>query len=90
MVPYVLNPTIDQMDSSELDLVMAGTHEGVLMVESEAKELSEEVMLGAVNFGHESIKPVIDAIIEPCRDHAPRSHATFPKSQLRQPRSNRF
>ena len=59
---YVLNPTVDQMDSSELDLVMAGTHEGVLMVESEAKELSEEVMLGAVNFGHESIKPVIDAI----------------------------
>ena len=61
---YVLNPTVDQMDSSELDLVMAGTHEGVLMVESEAKELSEEVMLGAVNFGHESIKPVIDAIID--------------------------
>ena len=60
---YVLNPTVDQMDSSELDLVMAGTHEGVLMVESEAKELSEQVMLGAVNFGHESIKPVIDAII---------------------------
>jgi polyribonucleotide nucleotidyltransferase len=61
---YVLNPTVDQMDSSELDLVMAGTHEGVLMVESEAKELSEEVMLGAVNFGHVSIKPVIDAIID--------------------------
>ena len=61
---YVLNPTVDQMDSSELDLVMAGTHEGVLMVESEAKELSEEVMLGAVNFGHESIKPAIDAIID--------------------------
>ena len=61
---YVLNPTVDQMDSSELDLVMVGTHEGVLMVESEAKELSEEVMLGAVNFGHESIKPVIDAIID--------------------------
>ena len=61
---YVLNPTVDQMDGSELDLVMAGTHEGVLMVESEAKELSEEVMLGAVNFGHESIKPVIDAIID--------------------------
>ncbi|RZO33223.1 MAG: polyribonucleotide nucleotidyltransferase [SAR116 cluster bacterium] len=61
---YVLNPTVDQMDSSELDLVMAGTHEGVLMVESEAKELSEEVMLGAVNFGHKSIKPVIDAIID--------------------------
>ena len=61
---YVLNPTVDQIDRSELDLVMAGTHEGVLMVESEAKELSEEVMLGAVNFGHKSIKPVIDAIID--------------------------
>ena len=61
---YVLNPTVDQIDSSELDLVMAGTHEGVLMVESEAKELSEEVMLSAVNFGHKSIKPVIDAIID--------------------------
>jgi polyribonucleotide nucleotidyltransferase len=52
------------MESSDLDLVMAGTHEGVLMVESEAKELSEDIMLGAVNFGHDSIKPVIDAIIE--------------------------
>ena len=61
---YVLNPTVDQMDDSELDLVMAGTHEGVLMVESEAKELSEDVMLGAVNFGHNAIKPVIDAIID--------------------------
>ena len=61
---YVLNPTVDQMYESELDLIMAGTHEGVLMVESEAKELSEEIMLGAVNFGHQAIKPVIDAIIE--------------------------
>ena len=61
---YVLNPTVDQMDESELDLIMAGTHEGVLLVESEAKELSEEIMLGAVNFGHQSVKPVIDAIIE--------------------------
>ena len=61
---YVLNPTVDQMEDAELDLVMAGTHEGVLMVESEAKELSEEVMLGAVNFGHDAIKPVIDSIIE--------------------------
>ncbi|MDA9650038.1 polyribonucleotide nucleotidyltransferase [bacterium] len=61
---YVLNPTVDQMDESELDLIMAGTHEGVLMVESEAKELSEEIMLGAVNFGHQAVKLVIDAIIE--------------------------
>ncbi|MDB2325149.1 polyribonucleotide nucleotidyltransferase [Alphaproteobacteria bacterium] len=61
---YVLNPTVEQMDESELDLIMAGTHEGVLMVESEAKELSEEIMLGAVNFGHDAVKPVIDAIID--------------------------
>jgi len=61
---YVLNPTVDQMDESALDLVMAGTHDGVLMVESEAQELSEEIMLGAVTFGHEAIKPVIDAIID--------------------------
>ena len=61
---YVLNPTVDQMDDSDLDLVMAATHEGVLMVESEAKELSEEIMLGAVNFGHDAVKPVIDAIID--------------------------
>jgi len=61
---YVLNPTVEQMEESDLDLVMAGTIEGVLMVESEAKELSEEVMLGAVNFGHDAIKPVIEAIID--------------------------
>jgi len=61
---YVLNPTIDQKADSDLDLVLAGTNEGVLMVESEASELSEEVMLGAVKFGHESFQPVIDAIID--------------------------
>ena len=61
---YVLNPTVEQMEESDLDLVMAGTIEGVLMVESEAKELSEEIMLGAVNFGHDAIKPVIEAIID--------------------------
>ncbi len=61
---YVLNPTVEQMEDSALDLVMAGTHEGVLMVESEAQELSEDIMLGAVNFGHDAIKPVIDAIID--------------------------
>src|SRR5512144_179293 len=60
---YVLNPTLDQLPRSQLDLVVAGTGEGVLMVESEAKELSEEVMLGAVMFGHRSFQPVIDAII---------------------------
>src|SRR6266496_3816944 len=61
---YVLNPTIDQLSGSQLDLLVAGTGEGVLMVESEAKELSEEVMLGAVTFGHRGFQPVIDAIIE--------------------------
>jgi polyribonucleotide nucleotidyltransferase len=61
---YVLNPTLDQMPHSQLDLVVAGTSEGVLMVESEAKELSEETMLGAVMFGHQSFQPVIEAIIE--------------------------
>jgi len=60
---YVLNPTLGEMELSELDLVVAGTQEGVLMVESEAKELSEEVMLGAVTFGHKQIQPVIDLII---------------------------
>lgn len=60
---YVLNPDIQQMKNTDLDLVVAGTKEGVLMVESEAQELSEEVMLGAVEFGHESLKPVIDLII---------------------------
>ncbi|HET6220601.1 MAG TPA: polyribonucleotide nucleotidyltransferase [Dongiaceae bacterium] len=60
---YVLNPRLDQADQSALDLVVAGTAEGVLMVESEAKELSEEVMLGAVTFGHDAMLPVIKAII---------------------------
>ncbi len=60
---YVLNPTMDQVNESHLDLVVAGTREGVLMVESEAKELDEDTMLGAVNFGHEAMQSVIDAII---------------------------
>ena len=61
---YVLNPTVEQLGSSQLNLVMAGTRDGVLMVESEASELSEEVMLGAVMFGHEANQAVITAIIE--------------------------
>ncbi len=61
---YVLNPTLDQMKGFQLDLVVAGTAEGVLMVESEAHELSEEVMLGALEFGHAGFQPVIQAIIE--------------------------
>ncbi|MBF0094629.1 MAG: polyribonucleotide nucleotidyltransferase [Alphaproteobacteria bacterium] len=60
---YVLNPPIDTYASSELELVVAGTREGVLMVESQARELSEDIMLGAVTFGHDGFQPVIDAII---------------------------
>jgi polyribonucleotide nucleotidyltransferase len=60
---YILNPTQTQIQEGELDLVVAGTHNAVMMVESEAKELSEDVMLGAVMFAHRSIQPVIKAII---------------------------
>ncbi|MEX2644229.1 MAG: polyribonucleotide nucleotidyltransferase [Acetobacterales bacterium] len=61
---YVLNPTAGQIEESALDLIVAGTQEGVLMVESEAHELTEEIMLGAVMFGHKEYQAVIDAIIE--------------------------
>ncbi|MBC3931384.1 polyribonucleotide nucleotidyltransferase [Undibacterium curvum] len=65
---YVLNPTATQLKTSEMDLVVAGTEAAVLMVESEAQQLSEEVMLGAVVYGHEQMKVVIDAIHELVRD----------------------
>ena len=61
---YVLNPTKDELVESKMDLVVAGTSKAVLMVESEAQELSEEIMLGAVVFGHEQMQTVINAIIE--------------------------
>jgi polyribonucleotide nucleotidyltransferase len=61
---YVMNPSIDQMAESALDLVVAGTADAVLMVESEAKELSEEVMLGAVTYGQQHFKPMLDAIVK--------------------------
>jgi polyribonucleotide nucleotidyltransferase len=61
---YILNPTATQLAESKLDLVVAGTHEGVLMVESEADGLNEEVMLGAVTFGHEQMQVAIKAINE--------------------------
>jgi polyribonucleotide nucleotidyltransferase len=61
---YVLNPTTDQMEVSELDLVVSGTESAVLMVESEAKQLPEDVMLGSVVFGHEQQQAVISAIKE--------------------------
>jgi polyribonucleotide nucleotidyltransferase len=61
---YQLNPSMDEVAEGDLDLVVAGTSNAVLMVESEAKELPEDVMLGAVMFAHEESKPVIDAIIK--------------------------
>ncbi len=61
---YVLNPTVTQLATSQLDLVVAGTAEGVLMVESEADGLNEEVMLGAVTFGHEQMQVAIKVINE--------------------------
>jgi polyribonucleotide nucleotidyltransferase len=65
---YVLNPTATQLKTSQLDLVVAGTEAAVMMVESEAKQLSEEVMLGAVVFGHDQMKAVINAIHDLVRD----------------------
>lgn len=61
---YLLNPTATEQSDSQLDLVVAGTENAVLMVESEARELSEEVMLGAVMFGHEQMQVAIQAIRE--------------------------
>ena len=61
---YVLNPAVSAMESSDLDLIVAGTQDAVLMVESEADSLSEEVMLGAVMFGHEQMQTAISAINE--------------------------
>lgn len=67
---YILNPTLQELEESELDLVVAGTQEGVLMVESEASELSEEIMLGAVMFGWKGFQPVITTIIALAEDCA--------------------
>lgn len=61
---YIINPLMTEIADSDLDLVVAGTQEGVLMVESEAKELDEKIMLGAVKAGHEAYQPVINGIIE--------------------------
>ncbi len=81
------NPTIEEMKSSDLDLVVAGTSDAVLMVESEAKELSEETMLEAVMTGHRGFQPVIDAIIRLAeraakdpRDYAQSDRATVEKA----------
>lgn len=81
---YVVNPTLDQMPGSILNLVVAGTADAVLMVESEAQELSEEIMLGAVMKGHEDFQPVIEAIIRLAERGArePREHVVEDKSEL--------
>ncbi|MGL4635570.1 MAG: polyribonucleotide nucleotidyltransferase [Beijerinckiaceae bacterium] len=87
---FVLNPTMAQFADSALDLVVAGTEDAVLMVESEAKELSEEVMLGAVVFGQKGWQPVLEAIIklaekaakEP-RDFQPADHSDVEKAVLK-------
>jgi polyribonucleotide nucleotidyltransferase len=73
---YVLNPTLEQMQSSRLDLVVAGTDDAVMMVESEIQELSEEEVLGAVTFAHKSFQPVIQAIIE-LAEHAAKEPWNF-------------
>ncbi len=78
---YVLNPTLDQMKESELDLVVAGTTDALMMVESEAKELSEDKMLGALMFAHKGMQPVIDAIIE-LADHAAKDPFDFEAEDL--------
>src|SRR5690606_36916008 len=86
---YVLNPQVEEMAESQLDLVVAGTQDAVLMVESEAKELREEIMLGAVMFGHRHFQPVIDAIIrlaekaakEP-RNFQPQDQSALEKEML--------
>ena len=61
---YILNPTATQLKESKLELVVAGTREGVMMVESQADSLPEDVMLGAVTFGHQQMQPAIQAINE--------------------------
>lgn len=82
---YLLNPTVSELKDSDLELVVAGTREAVLMVESEARELSEEVMLGAVMFGHREMQVVIDAInamvaeagVKPCEWEAPAKNESL-------------
>jgi polyribonucleotide nucleotidyltransferase len=86
---YVLNPTVDEMPETSLDLIVAGTGDAVLMVESEAQELDEETMLGAVMFGHREFQPVLDAIIKLAevaakdpRDHVEADHSALEAEML--------
>jgi polyribonucleotide nucleotidyltransferase len=73
---YVLNPTLDEMKDSRMDLVVAGTHDAVMMVESEIQEMSEDEVLKGVMFAHAGMQPVIDAIIE-LADHAAKEPFDF-------------
>ena len=73
---YVLNPTLDQMADTKMDLVVAATEDAVMMVESEIQELSEEIVLGGIVFAHEGLKPVIEAIIE-LAEHAAKEPYHF-------------
>ncbi|GGL17144.1 polyribonucleotide nucleotidyltransferase [Caulobacter rhizosphaerae] len=73
---YVLNPTLDELKESKMDLVVAGTADAVMMVESEIQELSEEIVLGGVNFAHKEMQTVIDAIIE-LAEHAAKEPFEF-------------
>jgi polyribonucleotide nucleotidyltransferase len=73
---YVLNPTLDELKESKMDLVVAGTTDAVMMVESEIQELSEEIVLGGVNFAHKEMQTVIDAIIE-LAEHAAKEPFDF-------------
>ncbi|MFL5134190.1 MAG: polyribonucleotide nucleotidyltransferase [Microvirga sp.] len=83
---YKLNPPLQEMDQTSLDLVVAGTADAVLMVESEAKELAEDVMLGAVMFGHKHFQPVIEAIIRLAEKAAkePRDYQPADMSEVEQ------
>ena len=79
---YVLNPTNTQLETSKLDLVVAGTADAVLMVESEADNLPEDVMLGAVVFGHKQMQTAIDAIIR-LAEKAAKEPRAVPEDILR-------
>ncbi|WP_235830171.1 polyribonucleotide nucleotidyltransferase [Algihabitans albus] len=87
---YVLNPLRDEMPTSDLDLVVAGTQDGVLMVESEAQELTEEVMLGAVTFGHEQMQPVVQAIIDLAEQAAKEPWTLTPEPEAKAPLAARL
>jgi len=78
---YLLNPGLAQLKESALDLVVAGTEKAVLMVESEAKELAEEIMLGAVMYGHEQLRTVIQAIRELCQEAGVQKWAWQPSEE---------